>query len=121
MEEDLQQLFHDQGGVATSAQILRLISRQQFDLLLKSGPLQRIWSRIYSASEPDDPIRLRGLDLSCGTVVPVCLATAAAIYGFDVQEDPNFHVLNPPRRRTTADGRRAPRDVAGLDCRRSRA
>jgi hypothetical protein len=53
----------------------------------------------------DDETRLRGLDLSCGVVVPVCLATAAAIYGFDVEESRDFHVLNPPGHQLrSADG-----------------
>jgi hypothetical protein len=96
MDKDLQRLFLGHDGVATSAQILELINRRRFERLLNTGALERIWSGIYCIGEPDDDIRLRGLDLSCGAVVPVCLATAAAIYGFDVQGDPDFHVLNPP-------------------------
>lgn len=96
MQEDLEQLFRKQDGVATSAQIHRLVSRRKFEHLVNTGAVERIWSGIYCAGQPDDALRLRGLDFSCGAVVPVCLGTAAAIYGFDVQEDPNFHVLNPP-------------------------
>jgi hypothetical protein len=96
MNSDLELLLRDQGGVATNAQILEIISRRKFEALVETGVLERIWSGIYGVGEPDDALRLRGLDLSCGVVVPVCLATAAAIHGFDVQEDPNLHVLNPP-------------------------
>ena len=41
-------------------------------------------------------LRLRGLDLSCGTAVAVCLGTAAAMYGFDTEEPADLHVLSPP-------------------------
>ncbi|HZQ31043.1 MAG TPA: hypothetical protein VFB19_04850 [Mycobacterium sp.] len=96
MQESLEQLFREQDGVATSAQIHRVISRRRFERLVNTGAVERIWSGMYCLGEPNDELRLRGLDLSCGAVVPVCLATAAAIYGFDIQEDPNFHVLSPP-------------------------
>lgn len=96
MNEDLERLFLNQRGLATSGQILKLVTRHRLDAMVNTGVLERIWSGIYCVGEPDDEIRLRGLDLSCGTKVPVCLATAAAIYGFDVQEDRDFHVLNPP-------------------------
>lgn len=96
MNEDLLQLFGDQRGVATSSQILKFVTRHRLDTMVNTSALERIWSGIYYLGEPDDDARLRGLDLSCGAVVPVCMATAAAIYGFDVQNDPNFHVLNPP-------------------------
>jgi hypothetical protein len=88
VDNDLEKLFRDQGAVATSGQILRFITRHEFEKLLNAGILQRIWTGIYCLGQPDDWIRLRGLDLSCGVAVPVCLATAAAIYGFDVKEDP---------------------------------
>lgn len=57
--------------------------------------LERIWQGVYCRGEPDDVLRLRGLDLSCGKSVPVCLGTAAAAYGFDTEELPDLHVLNP--------------------------
>ena len=63
---------------------------------MNSGVLERIWQGIYCRGEPDDAIRLRGLDLSCGTDVPVCLGTAAALHGFDTEEPADLHVLSPP-------------------------
>jgi hypothetical protein len=96
MYENLERMFREQCGVATSAQILSFIGRRAFDHLVDSAALVRLWPGVYSLGKPDDVVRLWGLDLSCGARVPVCLATAAAIYGFDVQEDRNFHVLNPP-------------------------
>jgi hypothetical protein len=96
MDATLQQLFDDQGGVATSGQILAAVSRHHFESVLKRRSLERIWQGIYCRGEPTDELRLRGLDLSCGRRVPVCLATAASMYGFDTENPPDLHVLNPP-------------------------
>lgn len=98
MDAELERLFDDQGGVATSGQILALIPRRTFERELRTGALERIWYGIYCRGEADDHVRLRGLDMSCGSKVPVCLGTAAALHGFDTEEPPDLHVLNPPRR-----------------------
>jgi hypothetical protein len=92
---ELDRLFDNQGGVATSGQILGHLTRHSFDSAVNSGVLERIWQGIYCRGEPDDRLRLRGLDLSAGTAVPVCLGTAAALYGFDTEEPVDLHVLNP--------------------------
>lgn len=82
-------------GVATSGQILRRMSRRAFASAVNSGVLERIWQGIYCLGEPDDLLRLRGLDLTCGTTVPVSLGTAAAMYGFDTEPPADLHVLSP--------------------------
>nr|WP_155912619.1 MULTISPECIES: hypothetical protein [unclassified Mycolicibacterium] len=74
---------------------MQILSRRTFDAHLKTGSLERIWQGIYSRSEPDDWTRLRGLDLAAGKSVPVCLGTAAALYGFDTENPKDLHVLNP--------------------------
>jgi Protein of unknown function (DUF559) len=105
MNTDLEALLDSQGGVATSGQILRILKRRSFEAELKTGDLERIWQGIYCRGEPDDWLRLRGLDLSCGTAVPVCLGTAAALHGFDTEEPRDLHVLSPPGSRLrSADG-----------------
>ncbi|MHA7665483.1 hypothetical protein [Mycolicibacterium sp. HS_4_1] len=105
MNADLEALFEAQGAVATSGQILTLQSRLSFNADLRTGVLQRIWQGIYCRGEPDDWIRLRGLDLAAGTLVPVCLGTAAALYGFDTENPKDLHVLNPSRHQLrNADG-----------------
>jgi hypothetical protein len=105
MHADLEQLLASQQGIATSGQILAIISRRAFDSELKSGSLERIWQGIYCRGEPDDMLRLRGLDLSCGTKVATCLGTAAAMHGFDTEEPRDLHVLSPPGcRLRSADG-----------------
>jgi hypothetical protein len=93
---ELDRLFDSQRGVATSAQILSHLTRRGFEAELKTGNLERIWQGIYCRGEPTDELRLRGLDLSCGTAVPVCLGTAAALHGFDTEQPADFHVLSPP-------------------------
>lgn len=95
MDTALKQLFDDQGGVATSSQILALVPRYTFETVLKANDLERLWHGVYCVGEPTDDVRLRGLDLSCGTTVPVCLSTAAALYGFDTEQPADLHVLNP--------------------------
>ena len=97
MDVTLQQLFDEQGGVATSGQILDHVSRYKFESDLKMHSIERIWQGIYCLGEPTDELRLRGLDLSCGGRVPVCLGTAASMFGFDTEEPADLHVLNPPR------------------------
>jgi hypothetical protein len=96
MVDALIELFRAQGGVATSAQILTHMARRAFEAEVNSGALERLWQGIYCLGEPDDALRLRGLDLLCGRRVPVCLATAAAVYGFDTEDPAELHVLSPP-------------------------
>ena len=105
MNADLEALLDAQNGVATSGQILTLQSRREFNDDLRTGALQRIWQGVYSRGAPDDWTRLRGLDLSAGAVVPICLGTAAALYGFDTENPKDLHVLNPPHHQLrNADG-----------------
>ena len=96
MNAELEHLLDMQNGVATSAQILACLNRWAFEKELRIGSLHRMWQGIYCRGEPTDALRLRGLDLSCGTAVAVCLGTAAAMYGFDTEEPADLHVLNPP-------------------------
>lgn len=91
----LTDLFDAQNGVATSGQILRVISRRTMQSALDRGDLWKVWPGIYSATEPDTLTRLRGLDLRAGEPVAICLGTAAAAYGFDTEDVRDLHVLNP--------------------------
>lgn len=96
MNPELTALFDGQGGVARTAQILRLTGRRNLAMLLDCTAVERIWHGVYSLSPADNGRRLRGLDLMCGERVAVCLATAAAAYGFDTEDIQDLHVLNPP-------------------------
>jgi len=96
MDEHLIALFEAQGGVATSAQILRYLTRRRFKKAVNTGVLERLWQGIYCLGEPTDELRLRGLDLICGRPVAVCHATAAAMFGFDTEQPTDLHVLDSP-------------------------
>lgn len=95
MHEGLAELFDRQGGVATTTQILELVSRRYLELLLDCTAVERIWRGVYGRGLIGDPERLRALDLSCGESVVICLGTAARAYGFDTEEGTDLHVLNP--------------------------
>lgn len=108
--------------MATSAQIRECITRHAFDRLVNDGTLDRLWQGIYCRGAATDALRLRGIDLSCGTTVAVCLGTAAAIHGFDVEDATALHVINPPNSQLrSADGLRVHRrDGAPLIVRNGR-
>ena len=88
-------MFHRQGGVATSSQILAHVSQGTMQRHLRQSRLTKVWPNVYSRGAPDMLTRLRGLDLRCGEPVAVCLGMAAAMYGFDTQGVNALHVLNP--------------------------
>jgi hypothetical protein len=97
MNPQLLSLFEQQCGVATCGQILTHSTRYALEQALDRGVLERIWPGIYCLGEPTEQLLLRGLDLSAGTKVAACLATAAALHGFDTEGSAVLHVLNPPR------------------------
>lgn len=95
MNAELVALFDKQGGVATTGQMLAVVSRRHLEILLECAAVERIWRGVYSRGVADPATRLKGLDLACGEVVAVCLATAARVYGFDTEANTDLHVLNP--------------------------
>jgi len=97
MDDQLRQLLESHGGVATSGELLTVLSRSQLDTRIDNGQLIKVWTGIYTAGEPDMLTRLRGLDLRVGAPVAICLGTAAAAHGFDTEDDGDLHVLTPPR------------------------
>jgi len=134
VDDELAALFDSQDGVATASQILAVASRRHLEMLLECTAVERIWRGVYSRGTVDTARRLKGLDLACGEVVAICMATAAGAYGFDIQDTADLHVLNPvwtpiafrrrsfrtsPRRRPAGRGLRSAGDSPGLDGRRS--
>ncbi|CAJ1585321.1 DUF559 domain-containing protein [[Mycobacterium] wendilense] len=95
MSEALDDLLAAQGGVATTGQLLRVLGRAAFESGVAAGTFAPVWTGVYSRAEPDTLLRLRGLDLRAGEPVPICLGTAAAAYGFDVENTVDLHVLTP--------------------------
>lgn len=57
--------------------------------------MERIWHGVYSLGPADVERKLRGLELSCGAEVPICLGTAAQAFGFDTEGGSDLHLLNP--------------------------
>lgn len=86
-----------QGGVVTANQALTFLTRRQLETQLRRGALHKVWYGIYGRGKLDAELQLRGLDLMTGTKVALCLGTAAQVHGFDTEEPPQLHVLNPPR------------------------
>ena len=97
MNAELAEIFQRQGGVATTGQVLSVVSRRHLQLLLESTAVERVWRGVLSWGTADDERRLKGLDLAVGEMVPICLGTAARAYGFDTEEGADLHVLNPVR------------------------
>ena len=89
------EIFNAQGGVATTAKLLDVLSRRHLQALLESTAVERVWRGIYSLGPADEVRRLKGLDLAAGEAVPICLSTAARVFGFDTEGDEDLHVLNP--------------------------
>jgi hypothetical protein len=83
------------GGIATTEQLLTVMTRQQLDVQVKKGGLVRVWYGVYASKPPDVVGRLAALDLFMGQEAVCCMGTAAALYGFDVQNSTAIHVLDP--------------------------
>lgn len=95
MPDDVAALLARQGGVASTTQLLNVLSRSRLDTRIRTGELIKVWPGVYSGEEPDNLTRLRGLDLRAGVPVAICLGTAAVAYGFDTEDVIDLHVLNP--------------------------
>jgi hypothetical protein len=103
--DDLDALFDSQGGVATTGQLRRLLTRRQLESRSNHGDIVKVWSGVYGRGAVDDVMRLRGLDIRAGVPVPICLGTAARAHGFDTEDVVDLHVLNPePGQLRSADG-----------------
>ncbi|KQH76041.1 hypothetical protein AO501_18675 [Mycobacterium gordonae] len=88
-------LLEQCGGVATTAQVLTVMTRQQLDVAVKAGRIHKVWHGIYAAQDPNLLERLSALDLFAGRRVVVCMGTAAGSYGFDTENTLKIHVLDP--------------------------
>ncbi|UMB72331.1 hypothetical protein [Mycobacterium paraterrae] len=92
------------GGFATTAQLLNVMTRQQLDVQVRRGGIVRVWYGVYAAREPNLLGRLAALDLFMGRHAVVCMATAAALYGFDIENTSAIHVLDPGVRTRSTTG-----------------
>jgi hypothetical protein len=88
-------LLEQHGGFARTEQLLTVMTRQQLDVQVRNGGLVRVWHGVYAAAVPDLIGRLAALDLFMGQRAVACMGTAAALYGFDLENTHVVHVLDP--------------------------
>ncbi len=86
---------HRNGGLATTAQLLTVMTRQQLDVQVAKGGLVRVWHGVYARTQPDLLRRLAALDLVTGQDAVASMGTAAALYGFDTENTTAVHILEP--------------------------
>lgn len=101
---DAIEMLRRANGLATTAELLTVMTRQQLDVQVRKGGLIRVWRGVYSLTEPDLVTRLRALDVLVGDHAVACLHTAAALYGFGVERAAEVHVLDPGFRLRTTRG-----------------
>lgn len=97
-------LFTRTGGVATTAQLLTVMTRQQLDVQVANGKLVRVWHGVYARTEPDLLQRLAALDMLTGRDTVVSMGTAAALYGFDTENTTAVHILDAGVRTRSTNG-----------------
>jgi hypothetical protein len=89
------EFFAANGGLATTRQLLDVISRKAIACHVKAGRVVRLRRGVYAAAQPDIFGRIAALDLAAGGRIVACLGTAASLYGFDTEHEPRLHVLDP--------------------------
>jgi hypothetical protein len=95
VNSDIAEMIRRGDGLATTAELLTVMTRQQLDVQVRKGGLIRVWRGVYSLTEPDLLLRLQALDVLIGHDVIACMHTAAALYGFGVEDSGSVHVLDP--------------------------
>jgi len=101
---DIEGALLTRGGLATTAELLTVISRKRLAGLVKAGRLIRVFRGVYALSEPDVLDKLAALDLLAGQPIVACIGTAAALYGFDTEATSIVHVLDPGLRLRPSKG-----------------
>jgi hypothetical protein len=98
------ELLRRNGGLATTAQLMTVMTRQQLDVQVANGGLVRVRHGVYARTQPDLLSRLAALDLAFGQDAVASMGTAAALYGFDTENTTAVHILEPGvRTRSTQD------------------
>jgi hypothetical protein len=101
---DVTRLLDRNGGLATTAQLLTVMTRQQLDVQVRKGGLFHVWYGVYSRVEPDLLGRLAAPDVFMGQPAVASMGTAAALYGFDTENTTAIHVLDPGVRMRSTKG-----------------
>jgi hypothetical protein len=92
---DIESVLLARGGLATTAELLTLTTRKRLAGFIKAGTLIRVCHGVYALDEPDVLAKLAALDLIAGQPIVACMATAAALYGFDTENTSRVHILDP--------------------------
>ena len=88
------EIFTANGGLATTRQLLAVLSPKALEVAVRGGKLIRVRRGVYALTPPDVLARLAALDLACGTRIVACMQTAAAMYGFCTEPDDRLHILD---------------------------
>jgi hypothetical protein len=91
----IDEIFSANGGLATTRELLTVMSRRMLATHVRSGAVVRVWHGVYALSPPDVLTRLAGLDLIAREPMVACMNTAAELYGFGTERDDMIHVLDP--------------------------
>lgn len=91
----LDELFAANGGLATTAQLLSVISRKALASHLEAGAIIRVCHGVYALEPPETCGRLAALELATGRPIVACMGTAAEFHGFDIEQDGRLHILDP--------------------------
>lgn len=83
------------GGVATTRDLLTVLTPKELEISVRKGRFMRLRRGVYAMTLPATADRLAALDLSSGARIVACMQTAAAMYGFDTEPDGRLHVLDP--------------------------
>jgi hypothetical protein len=93
--EALEALFAANGGVATTRDLLTVLSPKALEVAVRAGRLIRVRRGVYAPQSPGVPTRLAALDLASGTRIVACMNSAAQMYGFATESDDRLHILDP--------------------------
>jgi hypothetical protein len=92
---DIESVLRGRGGLATTRELLTVVSRKRLAGLVEAGRLFRVCHGVYAAEEPDVVGKLAALDLAAGQPIVACMGTAATLYGFDTESTSRLHILDP--------------------------
>ncbi len=89
------ELFLANGGVATTRQLLTVLSPKALEVGVRTGKFIRVRRGVYAMTAPDVAARLAAVELASGMPVVACMQTAAKMYRFDTEPDDRVHILDP--------------------------
>ncbi|WP_246398402.1 type IV toxin-antitoxin system AbiEi family antitoxin domain-containing protein [Mycobacterium vicinigordonae] len=92
---DIESVLQKTGGLATTAELLTMVTHRQLAGLVKAGRLFRVRHGVYAPSPPDVLGQLAALDLVAREPIVACMGTAATLYGFDTESTSRLHILDP--------------------------